>query len=103
MRTTAFDRPMPEALARLRAAMLAAGDPEGLLMTPLNTADPMPYLLAHSKRVKQLDRMPLASLRAIWRQAQTDAGVIQIWNGPLSKDEFVNGIVEIEFPEVAAA
>jgi hypothetical protein len=73
-------------------------------MTPtLNPQDPKPYILAHDKRVIQLDRMPIASLRSIYRDLLTETGTSLIYGGPVSRDEFIGAIAEAEFPEVRAA
>jgi hypothetical protein len=73
-------------------------------MTPtLNPQDPKAYILAHDKRVVQLDRMPIASLRSIYRDLLTEAGTSLIYGGPVSRDEFISAVAEIEFPDIAAA
>jgi hypothetical protein len=69
----------------------------------LNPQDPKAYILAHDKRVIQLDRMPIASLRSIYRDLLTEAGTSLIYGGPVDKDEFISAIIELEFPEVRAA
>jgi len=69
-------------------------------MTTLNTADPMPYLLAHSKRALYLSRLGVSHLNTLYSDA---LGNTLIYTGPMSHDELVNAIVAIEFPDVAAA
>jgi hypothetical protein len=103
MRTTAFDRPMPEALARLRAAMLAAGDPEGLLMTTLSPEDAKAYIIKHDRRVVMLDGKTIAVLHSIHKAAIGAANETVVWGGPRSHDELVNAIIELEFPKIRAA
>jgi hypothetical protein len=72
-------------------------------MNTLNPADPKPYILEHDKRVVQLDRMPIASLRSIYRDLLTEAGTSLIYGGPVSRDEFISEIIELEFPQIRAA
>jgi hypothetical protein len=72
-------------------------------MNTPNPEDPKAYILAHDKRVIQLDRMPIASLRSIYRDLLTEAGTALIYGGPASKDEFIGAIAELEFPDIRAA
>ena len=72
-------------------------------MTTLNTADPKAYIIHHDKRVKELGRMPAASLPAVYREALAKDGSALVYGGPESRDEFVNAIIEIEYPDVRAA
>lgn len=73
------------------------------MTSTLNPQDPRAYILAHDKRVVQLDRMPIASLRSIYRDLLTEAGTSLIYGGPVSRDEFISAVIELEFPEVRAA
>ena len=72
-------------------------------MTTYDPADPRAYILAHDKRVVRLDRMPIASLRSIYRNLLTEAGTSLVYGGPVSKDEFIGAITETEFPDIRAA
>ena len=73
-------------------------------MTPThNPQDPRAYILEHDKRVVQLDRMPVAALRSLYRDLLTEAGTSLIYGGPVSRDEFISAIAELEFPQVRAA
>src|ERR1035441_9879644 len=69
-------------------------------MTTLNTADPKAYIIAHDKRVVRLDRMAVAQLSAVHSDA---LGNTLVYTGPMSRDELVSAIVELEFPEIRAA
>ena len=72
-------------------------------MTTYDPADPRAYILAHDKRVVRLDRTPIASLRSIYRDLLTEAGTSLVYGGPVSKDEWIGSIIEIEFPHIGAA
>ena len=72
-------------------------------MTTYDPADPRAYITAHDKRVVRLDRTPIASLRSIYRDLLTEAGTSLIYGGPVSRDEFISAIAELEFPQVRAA
>jgi hypothetical protein len=69
-------------------------------MTTLTPEDPKAYILAHDKRVRQLDRMGASQLSAIYSDA---LGSALIHAGPMDHDELVNAIVAVEFPKANAA
>ena len=72
-------------------------------MTTYDPSDPRAYITAHDKRVVRLDRMPVASLRSIYRDLLTETGASLVYGGPVSKDEWIGSIIEIEFPHIGAA
>ena len=72
-------------------------------MTTYDPSDPRAYITAHDKRVVRLDRMPVASLRSIYRDLLTETGASLVYGGPVSKDEWIGSITEIEFPHIGAA
>ena len=72
-------------------------------MTTYDPSDPRAYITAHDKRVVRLDRTPIASLRSIYRDLLTEAGTSLVYGGPVSKDEWIGSIIEIEFPHIGAA
>ena len=72
-------------------------------MSALADHGPKDYILAHDNRVKQLDRLTLTALRDLYGSALALEGMIQVYGGPVSKDEFVHAIIDVEFPEISAA
>jgi hypothetical protein len=72
-------------------------------MTTLNPQDPKPYILAHDKRVVQLDRMSVPMLRREYNAALEGTGHALLYGGPVDKDEWVSAVIEIEFPDITAA
>jgi hypothetical protein len=69
-------------------------------MTTLNAADPRAYIVAYDKRVLRLDRMAVAHLNTIYSGA---LGSTLVYAGPMSRDELVSAIAEIEFPQIRVA
>jgi hypothetical protein len=69
----------------------------------LDTADPNPYILAHDKRVVQLDRMSVPMLRREYNAALEGTGHALLYGGPVSKDEWVGAVIELEFPLITEA
>jgi hypothetical protein len=73
-------------------------------MTPtLTPEDAKAYITAHDNRVKLLDRMSAAMLRDVHRRALSAAGLVLVCGGPVSGDEFISAVVEIEYPEITDA
>ena len=68
-------------------------------MTTLSTADPKAYITAHDKRVVRLDRMAVAHLSTIYSGT---LGSTLVYAGPMSRDELISAICEIEFPGIRA-
>jgi hypothetical protein len=61
------------------------------------------YIRQHDNRVRFIDRKPNASLRSIYLSAMSDANLINVLGGPVSHDELVNAIIDLEFPDITAA
>lgn len=58
------------------------------------------YITEHDKRVIKLDRMRVAALRELYHTVANDNGMRLIYGGPVTKDEFIGAIIELEFPEI---
>jgi hypothetical protein len=61
------------------------------------------YLLVHDTRVKKLDSRSPEVLNQVWREGLRMSGKECLMGGPQSKDELVNYIADMEFPDAARA
>jgi predicted nucleic acid-binding OB-fold protein len=61
------------------------------------------YLQEHNASAKGLGRRKVAELRENWRTAQAHHGQETIYGGPETKDEFINAILELEYPRLNEA
>jgi hypothetical protein len=61
------------------------------------------YLLIHDTRVQKLDSKTPDVLNRVWREGLRMSGAECLYGGPQSKDELVNYIADMEFPDAARA
>ena len=61
------------------------------------------YIQTHDNRVKMLDRMTMDGLRRDDKAAMYRAGLKRLLGGPVSRDEFISDILELEFPDISEA
>jgi len=61
------------------------------------------YIIAHDARAVRVDRMADISLRLLWLACLRNTGAECLMGGPQNHDELVNGVVDLEFPDVAEA
>jgi hypothetical protein len=61
------------------------------------------YLLVHDTRVQKLDSKTPDVLNRVWREGLHMNGMECLMGGPQSKDELVNYIADMEFPDAARA
>jgi hypothetical protein len=61
------------------------------------------YIRAHDHRVIQLDRKPLGYLRNALALAQRANGLVTVFGGPVSRDEHISAIIELEYPDIRQA
>lgn len=61
------------------------------------------YIKWHDRRVVQLDRMSVATLREVYRTDLSYAAQQLVYGGPADKDEFIRSIIELEFPDITTA
>lgn len=59
------------------------------------------YIRRHDRRVVQLDRMSIPQLRREYNAALEGTGHQLLYGGPVSKDEWVNAVIDVEFPDIA--
>jgi hypothetical protein len=69
----------------------------------MNATDSLAYLQAHSARAKVLDRMTLDGLHSEDRAAAHRTGLQRLTGWPVSRDELVNEILALDFPEISTA
>jgi hypothetical protein len=69
----------------------------------MTTEEARTYLQEHNDSAKGLGRRKVAELRENWRTAQAHHGQETIYGGPVSKDEFINAILELEYPRISEA
>jgi hypothetical protein len=61
------------------------------------------YIQTHDNRVKELDRFGLNRLKQEFQRTLHRLGETLVYGGPVSKDEFVNAILELEYPQISEA
>jgi hypothetical protein len=61
------------------------------------------YIREHDNSVKGLSRRRISELRENYRTAQAHHGQETIYGGPVSKDEFISAILELEYPRISEA
>jgi hypothetical protein len=56
---------------------------------------------AHNAYVKRINRMSRAKLAELERQELADRGIIRVFGGPVTRDEFISSLCEIRYPITA--
>ena len=57
------------------------------------------YILAQDKRIKQLSRMSLSTLKRTYLEALAVTGQILLYGGAVTKEEYLWEIICAEFPD----
>jgi hypothetical protein len=68
-----------------------------------NTFTALDYIHAHDADAKKLSRKSAPTLRDIWRAELAKQGTFSLLGGPVRRDELVNAILDLRYPQAQAA
>lgn len=69
----------------------------------MNFTEAREYIRRHDKRVKELHRKTIPVLKEFYVQGLMAAGQTPIFGGPVTRDEFIHAILELEYPDIEKA